>query len=282
MLTKQKTHQQIRLSIVGTACLFFTVNAWAQQTIANPLIRPATLQGSAAPAPSANPNQTAREGASEDQAETRRQAERRITQDDLNIRQQSLNSPVIPAPLINLFSNMQVTAYFQGAIVMRRVDNELLTPQVSGPVTNNSTGGRQDAAAQAVAVPRVVSRTSSALRLRVGQTENVSGYTLRAAVNGQDITVDWRSDRGTWVNVFFGALESSAGGVAQVPGDGQLQKVETEKFDYLVPSLKTQTFSSAGSLGGQTGGGGGGGFGGGFGGGGQGQNQPGFGTGFPN
>jgi hypothetical protein len=56
--------------------------------------------------------------------------------------------------------------------------------------------------------------------------------------------VDWLSDKGSWVNVFFGALESSNGGFAQVPGDSQLMKVETETFDYLVPKLNRQTFSS--------------------------------------
>jgi hypothetical protein len=121
--------------------------------------------------------------------------------------------------------------------------------------------------------------------LRVGQTENVSGYPLRAKVNGQDITVDWLSENGTWVNVFYGALESSAGGLPQVPSDSQLLKVETDQFDHLVPVLRTQTFSPSGTLGGQQGGNFGSGFGGGnggFGGSQGGNNQPGFGTGFPN
>lgn len=280
----QAKKKLLNLGWTAAWCMVFAGSVQAQQTIANPLIRPATLPGGGAPAAGATAAQAAVDAPSPEQAETRRQAEQRITQDDLNIRQQSLNLPVIPTPLINLFSNMQVTAHFQGAIVMRRVDNEFLPSQVSAPVANNSTGGRQqDAAAQASAAPRLISRTSGALRLRVGRTENISGYKLRAAVNGQDITVDWLSDRGAWVNVFFGALESSAGGVAQVPDDVQLQKVETSQFDYLVPALKTQTFSSPGGLSGQQGGAGGG-FGSGLGGGGggQGSNQPGFGSGFPN
>jgi hypothetical protein len=220
-----------------------------------------------------------------DAAELRRQAERRITQEDLNIRQQALNSPVLPVPLINLFSNMQVTAYFQGAIVMRRVENDFTPQQVSQPAAAQQTGNGRGEPPPAVVVPRPVSRSSGALRLRVGKTENVSGYPLRATVNGQDITVDWLSENGTWVNVFYGALESSAGGLPQVPSDSQLLKVETDQFDHLVPVLRTQTFSPSGTLGGQQGGNFGSGFGGGnggFGGNLGGNNQPGFGTGFPN
>lgn len=260
----------------------------AQQTIANPLIRPALLQGPPAAngADSAGASQRPAEPASAgDTAEIRRQAERRITQEDLNIRQQALNSPVLPVPLINLFTNMQVTAYFQGAIVMRRVENDFTPQQVSQPVAVQQSGNSRSDAPPVVVAPRPVSRSSGSLRLRVGQTENVSGYPLRAKVNGQDITVDWLSENGTWVNVFYGALESSAGGLPQVPSDSQLLKVETDQFDHLVPVLRTQTFSPSGTLGGQQGGNFGSGFGGGnggFGGSQGGNNQPGFGTGFPN
>lgn len=260
----------------------------AQQTIVNPLIRPALLQGAPAAngADSAGASQRLAEPASAgDTAEIRRQAERRITQEDLNIRQQALNSPVLPVPLINLFTNMQVTAYFQGAIVMRRVENDFTPQQVSQPVAVQQSGNGRSDAPPVVVAPRPVSRSSGSLRLRVGQTENVSGYPLRAKVNGQDITVDWLSENGTWVNVFYGALESSAGGLPQVPSDSQLLKVETDQFDHLVPVLRTQTFSPSGTLGGQQGGNFGSGFGGGnggFGGSQGGNNQPGFGTGFPN
>lgn len=179
---------------------------------------------------------------------------------------------------------MQVTAYFQGAIVMRRVDNELLPAQLAqqaAPAQSTSNRG-ETVPQQAVAAPRVVSRSSAALRLRVGKTENVSGYLLKATVSGQDITVDWLSENGVWVNVFFGALESSAGGLPQVPSESQLLKVETDQFDHLVPKIRTQTFSSSGNSGGQQGGNFGSGFGGAGGGNNQGFNQPGFGTGFPN
>lgn len=272
--------------LLALILLLWSTTAWSQQTIANPLIRPALLQGNAAPAPAAAPGNAAPASADDtqgmDSGDLRRQAERRITQEDLNIRQQTLNSPVLPLPLQALFANMQVTAHVQGAIVMRKVDNDFSSPQFTQQATAQQGNNRAEAPIASAAVPRLVSRSSGVLRLRVGRTENVSGYALRAMVNGQDITVDWLSDRGVWVNVFFGALESSTGGLAQVPSDSQLLKVETEKFDYLVPQLKTQTFSPSGTLGGQPGAGG---FGSGFGGGGtgnQGLNQPGFGTGFPN
>ncbi|WP_334118377.1 hypothetical protein [Limnobacter sp.] len=273
-----------------TQGLVATLVVWSggvlsQQTIANPLVRPAMLQGTPAASGSESAEASQRQAATGDAAELRRQAERRITQEDLNIRQQALNSPVLPVPLINLFANMQVTAYFQGAIVMRRVENDFTPQQVSQPVAVQQSGNSRGETPTAVVVPRPVSRSSGALRLRVGKTENVSGYPLRAMVNGQDITVDWRSENGTWVNVFYGALESSAGGLPQVPSDSQLLKVETNQFDHLVPVLRTQTFSPSGALGGQQGGNFGSGFGGGnggFGGNQGGNNQPGFGTGFPN
>lgn len=285
----------VRRGVVAIALFACGANVWAQQSIANPLIRPALMQGTPAGATSTDANSAAsarqqtEASATGDAAELRRQAERRITQEDLNIRQQALNSPVLPVPLVNLFANMQVTAHFQGAIVMRRVDNEVLSAQsvqVSQTSANSAARGGEGASSVATA-PRIVSRSSAALRLRVGKTENVSGYLLRAKVEGQDITVDWLSDGGVWVNVFFGALESSAGGVPLVPSDSQLLKVETEQFKHLVPVLRTQTFSPSGTLGGQPGGNfgsgfGGGGLGGGFGGNSGFNNQPGFGTGFPN
>lgn len=283
----QPMFKLVRVSLLALTLAGWSTAALCQQTIANPLIRPALLPGNttpATPAPNGEAGRAADAAApgGTDSAELRRQAERRITQEDLNIRQQTLNSPVLPLPLQALFANMQVTAYFQGAIVMRKVDNDFSSPQFTSAAQAQPGSNRGETQAPAASAGRAISRSSGVLRLRVGRTENISGYSLRAQVNGQDITVDWLSDRGTWVNVFFGALESSTGGLPQVPTESQLQKVETEKFDYLVPALKTQTFSPSGTLGGQQGGNGG--FGSGFGGGGgnQGFNQPGFGTGFPN
>lgn len=173
----------VRWGIVATALLTCVANAWAQQSIANPLIRPALMQGPPAGAATTEANsaasnrQQAEASPTGEAAELRRQAERRITQEDLNIRQQVLNSPVLPVPLMNLFANMQVTAHFQGAIVMRRVDNEFLpaqSVQVSQTSANSATRGGEGASPVATA-PRIVSRSSAALRLRVGKTENVSG-----------------------------------------------------------------------------------------------------------
>jgi hypothetical protein len=277
-------HKKIHpLSLVSILALALPHGALAQ-TIANPLIRPALLTESTGTppgnaAPSANAGQAA--GSTADSEEVRQQAERRITQEDLNMQQQALNSSVVPIALLNLFSNMQVTAHIQNAIVMRKVSNELVQTSVAvqGPPGQNSQPGQESVAAAS----RNVSRSTAVLRLRVGQVVNVAGYSVRAKVMGQDVTVDWLSNKGTWVNVFYGALESSNGGLAQTPTDSQLLKVETDSFDYLVPKLNTQTFSPSGIGGNQQGNNGnfGSPFGGGGGGGNQGFGQPGFGSSAP-
>jgi len=249
------------------------------QAIANPLIRPAVMteSGQASPPASASGNASKTESQQGDSEELRRQAARRITQEDLNIQQQALNSPVVPIGLVNLFSNMQVTAHIQNAIVMRKVSND----QVQAPVvaaSPPSSNGRPAQEQQSTSIQNI-SRSTAVIRLRVGQVVNVAGYSVRAKVTGQDVTVDWLSDKGSWVNVFFGALESSNGGIAQVPTDSQLLEVDTEAFDYLVPKLNRQTFSSNAPGGNQQGN-----FGSGFGGGGgvnQGFGQPGFGSSAP-
>lgn len=246
------------------------------QTIANPLIRPAGLTDSkeAKPAAPAGGNPASAEGSQGDSEEVRNQAARRITQEDLNIQQQALNSAVVPTALANLFSNMQVTAYIQNAIVMRKVSNELVQTQVAAPST--SQGANSQASQEAQTTVRNVSRSTAVIRLRVGQVVNVAGYSVRAKVTGQEVTVDWLSGRGGWVNVFYGALESSNGGVVQVPGDSQLLTVETEAFNYLVPKLNTQAFSPNTPGGNQQGN-----FGSPFGGGNQSTGQPGFGSSAP-
>lgn len=270
-----KNFIQPGLMVLSVAVLFPACAV--AQTIANPLIRPSALaeskespSGVSPGAAQANPNES-------DTEEVKRQAARRITQEDLNIQQQALNSPVVPLALVNLFANMQVTAHFQNAIVMRKISNELVQTPVVAASSTGSSGANNTASqeAQAVAV-RNVSRSTAVIRLRVGQVVNVAGYSVRAKVTGQDVTVDWLSDKGGWVNVFFGALESSNGGVVQVPGDSQLLKVETEAFNHLVPKLNTQAFSSNAPGGNQQGNSGLG-----FGGGNQGFGQPGFGSSAP-
>lgn len=253
------------------------------QTIANPLVRPA-LMSETKPSAEADPTnaRSAQSSANAPDAEAlRQQAERRITQEDLNVQQQALNSAVVPLALANLFSGMQVTAHIQNAIVMRKVSNQLV--QTSPAVAAQTGQGSQQAQEAVQANTQNVSRSTAVVRLRVGQVVNIAGYSVRAKVMGQDVMVDWLSDKGTWVNVFFGALESSNGGLAQVPTDSQLLSVETESFNYLVPKLNTQTFSASGIGGNQQGNQqGGGNFGSPFGGGNQGfGQQPGFGTSSP-
>lgn len=264
-------------------CLSSSASLHAQQTIANPLIRPASSQGLAAQGQQTVATDSSSGGqAAQSEEQLRRQAERRVTQEDLNIRQQALNTPVVPAQLASYFNNMQVTALLRGAVVLRRVEQRQ-GAAVAQPVATNTSQG----AATPVADPRSVSKSTAVLRLKAGQTINVNGYPLRATVNGLDVSVDWLSESGSWVNVYFGALESSHEPDSLTPDDSRLIKVDTDAYDYLVPVLSTRTFSAGGTLGGQgtaQGGGLGGGFGGGPGGfgGGFGGGQPGFGTGFPN
>lgn len=246
------------------------------QTIANPLVRPALLTDrNIASEGTALGSGATSSGNSADSEALRQQAERRITQEDLNVQQQALNSAVVPLALTNLFADMQVTAHIQNAIVMRKVSSGLVQ---TSPTAAASTGqGGQPSQQTASSGTRNVSRSTAVIRLRVGQVVNIAGYSVRAKVTGQDVMVDWLSDKGTWINVFFGALESSNGGVAQVPTDSQLLKVETESFDYLVPKLNTQTFSASGVGSNQQGN-----FGSSFGGGNQGfGQQPGFGSSAP-
>jgi len=259
--------------------------ALAQQTIANPLIRPAATQAVSSTQPEpAGPDRASAGQSGQTDADLRRQAERRVTQEDLNIRQQALNTPVVPLQLMNYFNNMQVTALLRGAVVLRRVEQrQTVVTSVSQPAT---TQGQQGGASTPAPEVRSASKTTAVLRLREGQPTNVNGYALRATVKGLDVSVDWFSESGQWVNVYFGALESSHEPNSMTPDESRLIKVDTQAYDYLVPALTSRTFSSGGTLGGQGNapGGFGGGVGGGFGGGsgGFGGAQPGFGTGFPN
>jgi hypothetical protein len=229
------------------ACIF-PAGSWAQR-IANPLVQPALLstvkeeKNGTATAP-----QTATSSAEAE--ELRQQAARRITQEDLNVRQQQLNLPVVPQGLINLFGNMQVTAHIQGAIVMRKLTNDVAQATAASVSTDPKTGTQ----AAPDTSQRQVSRSSSVIRLKVGEVINVAGYSVRAKVVGQDVTVDWLSDKGAWINVFFGALESSNEGVSQMPADSKLLKVETEAFNYLVPALN-RGLSGGPAAGGRQGGG---------------------------
>lgn len=276
-------NSSIPIHVLGLALFISCGSVLGQQNIANPLIRPAVSQGLSAQdqgAPSGERPVAAPSAQSDE--DLRRQAERRVTQEDLNIRQQALNTPVVPAQLASYFSNMQVTALLRGAVVLRRVEQRQSVVTVQ-PVATNAAQG----AATPATETRTASKSTAVLRLKAGQTTNVNGYPLRATVNGLDVSVDWLSESGRWVNVYYGTLESSHEPNSQTPDDSRLIKVDTDAYDYLVPALTTRTFSAGGNLGGQgnaPGGGLGGGFGGGFGGGagGFGGGQGGFGTGFPN
>ena len=71
-------------------CCACSASLQAQQTIANPLVRPALSQGGSAPAQGSDPNERAvAVPSAQSDEELRRQAERRVTQEDLNIRQQA-------------------------------------------------------------------------------------------------------------------------------------------------------------------------------------------------
>ncbi|MCQ8897570.1 hypothetical protein NQT62_14100 [Limnobacter humi] len=289
-------------TLLVTGLVFPAHGGYAQQLITNPLVRPASAMPGApsADAPSGGPGASAGRapsaalpGAGGDEA-LREKAAGRITQEDFNIRQQELNASNVPVPLLNMFSEMTVSAHVSGAVVLRR--SEYAIPAL-GPITPATTagqgissaqgsqgpgqnsGGRSSSQAQAVS-PIVA---SSVLRLKVGQPTNLSGYTLRAKLDGPDVTVEWLSNQGRWVTVFFGAIES-APNTALVPTKDSLEKVDTEAFKYLKPAISSRITGNTvqGGFGGAGGGGfggyGSGGFGGGFGGGGGGYPSPGFGT----
>lgn len=270
--------------------------------LSNPLIRPSTYgQGSSkdaqtegsvnAPAAShssdsSNTNQSGRRTRDEavvSDESLQGRAERRLTQEDLNIRQQQLNSSVIPLPLERLFENMHVVANFQGAVVLRKIVQKSFLDSGSGrePEGQGSTlqgqslgqtQGRVNApvAGVPVSVDSAVLGPNSVLRLNVGRIVSVNGYKLRATVNGQDVAVDWQDEKGRFVNVYVGAIQSGSG-VNPVPPKSSLEAVQTQAFQYLKPQVGGGGLAgsvNAGGLGGlgQGGLGGAGGFSNGFGG----------------
>jgi hypothetical protein len=197
-------------------------------------------------------------------------AERRITQEDLNIRQQQLNSSVIPQPLEKLFDNMHVVAYFRGAVVLRKITQK--TSSDSGAVrepdqsqVQNQAGGQSSTrpvspvGAGSVTTDVTSLGPNSVLRLNVGRVVSVNGYKLRASVTGQDVAIDWVDEKGRMINVYVGAIQSGSG-VNPVPPRGLLESVQTQSFQYLKPQVGGSGVS--GGAGGGLGGGGAGGFGG--------------------
>lgn len=197
-------------------------------------------------------------------------AERRITQEDLNIRQQQLNSSVIPQPLEKLFDNMHVVAYFRGAVVLRRI-TQRISSDSGAPREPDQTQAQNQAGGQGSTRPvspvgagpvstDVASLgPNSVLRLNVGRVVSVNGYKLRASVTGQDVAIDWVDDKGRLINVYVGAIQSGSG-ANPVPSRALLESVQTQSFQYLKPQVGGS--GVGGSAGGGLGGGGAGGFGG--------------------
>ena len=243
------THNKSLLKVTGLlACLAYA-NApdVLAQNIQNPLLRPQTLSTAAQPVGQGEPKGPGAGAAPRgtESGELRDKAEKRLTQEDLNIQQQALNATVLPAPLQGLFSNMFVTAFVQGAVVLRRAEVAPVTG--SAPVASSTSQSGQGANASAANAQRTASAgvAGSVIRLKIGKVTNVSGYPIRARVDGQDIAVDWLSS-GNWINVFVGAIESTTS-VAQVPADDKLEKVQTKSFDHLIPILSSRLLSSSGN-----------------------------------
>lgn len=238
--------------IVPLGCLWFSVNCMAQQTIANPLVRPASMNSApTAPAaalktdPAANPAGAGQATASPD---LRDKAASRLNQEDFNLKQQSLNASSIPTPLTALFNQMAVSAYVGGVVVLRRAEYVTpslvsgaaapsVTPSSSGGQGTGQSGGASRSSAGGAAVSVV---SSSVLRLKLGQTTNLNGYALRARLDGVDVSVEWRNEQNEWVTVFFGAIESAPNTSVATNRDN-LEKMDTSQFNYLKPQVSSRT-----------------------------------------
>ena len=245
-----------KAQLLGCLLSIAIPQAMAQQMIQNPLIRPPTLEtsgaeggsgsgaiqapggikGASSGAAGADP------GATED---LRAKAASRITQEDLNVRQQELNAAVVPAPLQIIFSNMYVAAHAKGAIVLRRFEGSapVQAAQTSTPVSQNGQEATIQQVPQQPAGVRSAQPGPNVLRFHEGRVMNINGYKLLARLNGLDVTVDWMTDKDQAVNVFFGAVES-APGYARVPDQNALQKVQKENYRYLVPVLSSRGLTS--------------------------------------
>lgn len=268
--------------VLPLALVLWSAEAAGQTAIQNPLVRPAwsTIssnaagggrtegQGGAEPAPRGRGGESAPPAPPSGDPVLRDKAEARLTQEDFNIRQQTLNAANVPAPLVAMFDQMAVSAHVSNAVVLRRFDRGPSsasqpapnpTPQPSpNPNPNGQATAMQPAVRTASPLAGGLSSASSVLRLKVGRNTNINGYTLRARVEDLDVTVEWLNDQGRWVTVFFGAVESGQS-LAVVPAE--LEKVDTKAFDYLVPNKTSQIVGGAGGgLGGGAGGFNGGGF----------------------
>lgn len=204
-------------------------NAYSQQTIANPLVRPAHMSRSSS-TDSVGSEQRETQSQGRDLA-LERQAAIGLSQEQLLIEQQRLNNPLVPAPLVEIFRGMNVVAHYRDAVVLRNNSRQTVSStnaeEVSGTNSSQSEAG-------------VVS--SNVLRFRVDRITQVRGYKLRASVQGPDVMVDWYDPtRGDWANVYFGTLQS---GFSTTSVPTQLEERETETFDYLKPELRGMNSSS--------------------------------------
>lgn len=236
----------------GLASLFGSNRLLAQEALPlqNPLIRPPVLSSeSVTPAyGKADSKDRARVGqqgvgdaassGNGDNPDLRAKAAARLTQEDLNVRQQALNASVVPVPLQQIFSNMVVAAHARGAIVLRRIEAR---PQrvAQADAESPATAGRGTALSPQLngSAPAFVG--PGVLRFHEDRVMNISGYRLRARLDGLDVSVDWQDPSGQWINVFFGALES-APGYSTVPAKADLQKPDKQAFKYLQSQLGIQ------------------------------------------
>lgn len=242
------TQWAFRWSVVFFACLWSApVLAQEALPLQNPLIRPPTLSSEQV-SPVDSSTQVKRQKASQPSSDgeasgfdgggtndLRAKAAARLTQEDLNVRQQALNAAVVPVPLQQLFNNMYVAAHARGAIVLRRFEARM--PRLAQPEADAASTQSRGSTSVSTLAPALSG--PSVLRFHEGSVMNISGYRLRARLDGLDVSVDWQNQSGQWVNVFFGALES-APGYSTVPAQAALQKPDKQAFKYLQPKLGVQ------------------------------------------
>lgn len=270
--------KNVLMIAVCSLTLLASFDAYAVGNLSNPLIRPSAYgQATAAEGGAANEGGRASQarpaearrsepgGGATPNAQTDEdlvgKAERRITQEDLNIRQQQLNSSVIPQPLEKLFDNMHVVAYFRGAVVLRKITQRISVesgaPREPDPSQSAGQNGGAGAARTGAAGGATVTTDSvslgpnSVLRFNVGRVVSVNGYKLKASVTGQDVAIDWVDEKGRLINVYVGAIQSGSG-VNPVPPRGALESVQTQSFQYLKPQVGGSGIG-AGSVGGLNG-----------------------------
>lgn len=210
------------------------LKVYSQQSIANPLVRPANLSRPNAQVP-AESEDLSRDSRVRDPS-LERQAAISLSQEQLSIEQQRLNNPLVPAPLVEIFRGMNVVAHYRDAVVLRNNSRQISAQ----PGTDSAGSGANQNGVSAIV-------SSNVLRFRVNKITEVRGYKVRASIQGPDVMVDWFDpSRGDWANVYFGTLQS---GFSTTAVPTQLEEKDTGTFDYLKPELRgiTSSASSSGS-----------------------------------